>query len=158
MNTTGSVAAILSSCFGLSILSGFVPWISAEVAVLSCASMLRSPVALAALVLAATSGQIVGECILYCVGSRFGSRRLRTSGRLAEWRQRLNRGNQGVVACLFLSSAVGIPPLYLMTIAAGTSGMRFSRFLAGVSCGLFARFAVLAFCPLVVLQLVHAVF
>jgi membrane protein YqaA with SNARE-associated domain len=150
-----SIGVLLSSCFGLSILSGFVPWISAELVVVSCAALLSSPASLTALALTATSGQAVGGSLVYWFGLRAGTTKLAGTGRLARWRARLDGGGTRALALVFLSSASSIPPLYLTTIAAGTAGMRFSRFLGAAWCGLFVRFAVLAFLPGLAFRLVR---
>ena len=150
MNPLHNVAVVLFACFGLSLLSGFVPWVSGEVIVLSCAALLHSPIALTALALAATAGQLLGGSVLYWVGFRAGRLNVARTGRLARWRERLHDGRGRAFALVFVSSAASIPPMCLMTIAAGTSGMGFSRFAGAASCGLFVRFAVLAFCPAIV--------
>ncbi len=147
MNAVDNVAVVLSSCFGLSVLSGVVPWISSEVVVVSCALLLRSPAALAALALCAACGQTLGGSVVYWVGLRAGSSKIARTPRFERWRERLGSGHAGALALVFVSSASSIPPLYLTTLAAGTSGMRFSRFLGVVVSGLFVRFVVLAFCP-----------
>ncbi len=153
MNALHDVALVLCSCFGLSLLSGFVPWISGEVIVLSCAALLHSPLALAALALVATSGQLVGGSVLYWLGFRAGTLQVARNGRLARWRERLRHGGGRALALVFVSAAASVPPMCLVTIAAGTSGMGFPRFAGAASCGLFVRFAVLAFCPALVMRI-----
>jgi membrane protein YqaA with SNARE-associated domain len=150
-----NAAVILPSCFGLSILSGFVPWVSAEVVVVSAAALLGSPLLVLGLVVTATGGQMLGDCLLYWLGMRVGARKATDAGRLARWRRRLHDGGARALGLVFLSSAAGIPPLYLTTVAAGASGMPFPRFIGAASCGLFARFGVLAFCPAIVMRFVR---
>jgi len=155
VNALHNLAVVLFSCFGLSLLSGFVPWISGEVIVLSCAALLHSPLSLAALALVATAGQLIGGSVLYWLGFRAGHLKVVRNGRLARWRERLRDGRGRALALVFLSSAASIPPMCLMTIAAGTSGMGFTRFAGAASCGLFVRFTVLAFCPALVTGLLR---
>ncbi len=155
MNAVHNLAVLLPSCFGLSILSGLVPWISAEVVVVSCAALLVSPASLAAVALTATSGQVLGGSVVYWLGLRAGTTKIARTGRLARWREKLSGGGRRALAMVFVSSASSIPPLYLTTILAGSSGMRFSRFVGVASCGLFARFAALAFLPAVVARFIH---
>jgi membrane protein YqaA with SNARE-associated domain len=144
---------ILTSCFGLSIVSAILPWFNGELIALSFAALLRSPLDLAALALVAAAGQMVGKCALYWVGLRTGRLKVARTGRLERWRERLRGRRLRALALVFASSALGIPPLYLTTIAAGAVGMAFPRFLAAAACGRIVRFGALVFCPRLVIGL-----
>ncbi len=154
MSGPNDALLVVCSCFGLSVLSGFLPWISGEVIVLGCATaLLRSPILLTALAAAATLGQITGGSVLYWLGFRAGTLKFARDGRLARWRERLRNSRGRALVLVFVSGAASIPPMTLMTVVAGTSGMGFARFAGAAACGLFVRYAVLAFCPTLVVGL-----
>lgn len=148
-----AAAWIFTWAFGLSIVSALLPWFNGEVIVLSLAALLRSPFDLGVLVLAAAAGQMVGKCILYLAGFHAGTLRVAQSGRIERWRARLRGQPLRAFALVFLSSAVGIPPLYLISIAAGTVGMAFPRFFSAAAGGRVVRFGALVFCPRLVIRL-----
>lgn len=148
-----AAAWIFTSGFGLSIVSALLPWFNGEVIVLSLAALLRSPFDLALLALVAAGGQMVGKCILYWAGTQAGKLKAAHSERVERWRARLRGQRLRALGLVFLSSTVGIPPLYLTTIAAGTVGMAFPRFLGAAAGGRLVRFGALVFCPRLVMSL-----
>ena len=142
------------SCFVLSIVSALVPWVNGEVLLLSLAALVRSPFPLLVLVLLASAGQMAGKCVLYWAGR--GVIPLR-SGRigitLASWRERFERSSSRPMGLIFVSSALGIPPFYVVTILAGAFRVRFGRFIAVGSCGRLLRFGVLVLVPQVAVRI-----
>lgn len=148
-----AAAWIFTSGFGLSIVSALLPWFNGEVIVLSLAALLRSPFDLALLALVAAGGQMVGKCILYWAGTQASKLKAAHSERVERWRARLRGQRLRALGLVFLSSTVGIPPLYLTTIAAGTVGMAFPRFLGAAAGGRLVRFGALVFCPRLVMSL-----
>jgi membrane protein YqaA with SNARE-associated domain len=148
-----ATAWIFTSCFGLSIVSAVLPWFNGEVIVLALAAMLRSRFDLAVLAIVAAAGQMVGKCGLYWAGFQAGKLDVARNGRLERWRVRLRSQHVRAFALVFLSSTIGIPPLYLTTIAAGTVGMAFPRFLGAAACGRLVRFGTLVFCPRLIMGL-----
>ena len=137
---------LFASCFGMSVVSALVPWFNGEAIALSFAVLMRSPLDLALLALMASAGQMLGKCALYYLG--FGARRLRRQGderRARAWSRRLEDGSFRAMALVFLSSTVGIPPLYLTTLAAGAVGMRFSSFVGAAALGRVVRFTAVVF-------------
>lgn len=151
---TDSAAWIYVSCFGLSIVSALLPWFNGEVIVLSLAAMRRSPLDLVALALLAASGQVAGKCLLYWLATQTGRLRAAHTGRVERWRERLQGRRLRAIALVFLSSTLGIPPLYVTTIAAGAVGMAFPRFIGAAACGRVVRFCALVFCPRLLLGLI----
>ncbi len=149
-----AVGAVLASCFALSILSALAPWFNGELILLGHAVVLRSPLELAALALAAAAGQMAGKCVLYWLGAQARARAGERSPRFDRWCARLTGRHARAAVLVFVSSTVGIPPLYLTTIAAGTVGMAFPRFLGAAACGRVIRFGALVFCPQLVMRLV----
>ena len=141
------------SCFMLSIVSALVPWVNGEVILLSLAALAHSPWTKALLVLAASGGQMAGKCILYRIGKdaiRVKSERMKAT--IAAWKGRLEQSRSKMLSLVFVSSAVGIPPFYVITLLAGVLRVRFGPFFTVGACGRVIRFGLLAFVPWVVLQ------
>jgi len=58
------------ACYGLAVVSAVVPWVNAEVLLLSASPMAGSRADLAMLVLAVTTGQLTGDSIMYWLSRR----------------------------------------------------------------------------------------
>jgi membrane protein YqaA with SNARE-associated domain len=56
---------------------------------------------------------------------------------------------------VFISSALGIPPFYVITILAGAVRLRFGRFIAVGACGRVLRFGALILVPQLAIRLFH---
>jgi membrane protein YqaA with SNARE-associated domain len=136
------------SYFGLAVVSAVCPWVNAELIVLSLSAVAPSRVALFILVLIATAGQMTGKCFLYWAG-RKGNTVLR--GRAAQFlenqRERLAARPLRAVALVLVSSVIGLPPFYLMTLVAGALRMNFAVFLAAGTTGRLVRFSALVVLP-----------
>ena len=142
--------------FGLSIVSALVPWVNGEVIVLSLAAIAHSPVEVAGLVLLASTGQMIGKCVLYWAGR--GAIPIRTTGigsKVAAWKQKFDQSPSRSVALVFVSSTLGIPPFYLITLLAGTFRMPFGRFIGAGMCGRLVRFAFVACIPQLTIRWLH---
>ena len=48
---------------------------------------------------------------------------------------------------MLVSALVGVPPLYVISILAGSLKMSFARFLIAGTCGRFVRFTCLVYLP-----------
>lgn len=142
-----STAWLLASCFGLSIVSALVPWLNGEAIVLGFAAASPAPAHLVMLALTAAFGQTLGKCVLYYAGSGVARVKATDSARVERWRQRLRASKASSLALVFVSSTVGIPPLYLTTIAAGTVGMAFPRFITAAALGRVVRFSAVVLVP-----------
>jgi membrane protein YqaA with SNARE-associated domain len=102
------------------VVSALVPWINAEVILLAFAATAGSWTELAALVLVTTAGQMLGKCVLYGVARGTSHRRVgRSDDKVERWRRRLATSRRGSLALVFVSSVVGIPPFYIVTMLAG---------------------------------------
>jgi membrane protein YqaA with SNARE-associated domain len=135
------------SCFGLTVLSAIVPWVNAEVIVLSFVALAHSPAELALVVIIATAGQMAGKCVVFWAGRRGEKWHARAGELSARWRERLTARPWRAVTLVLVSSAVGVPPFFLVTLAAGAVGVNFRRFVVAGSIGRFVRFGALAFLP-----------
>lgn len=146
---------LVLSYFGLAVASAVFPWINAELLVLSLPAVAPSRTALVLLVLIATAGQMTGKCFLYWAG-RKGNKVLpgRAGNALARWRESLQARPSKAVALVLISSVVGLPPFYLMTLLAGALRMNFLVYLAAGTTGRLVRFGVLVMLPQLALSLV----
>jgi membrane protein YqaA with SNARE-associated domain len=143
-----SGAALLlacAGCFGLTAVSAVVPWVNAEIVLLSFTATASSPGATAALVIVAAAGQMTGKLVLYAAG-RQGSRA--PSPRIARlmdvWRPRCTANPANADRLVLVSSTVGVPPFILTSVLAGALGMKVVRFLIAGSIGRLLRFGVIA--------------
>lgn len=148
----------IGSYFALAVISAVVPWVNAEVLMLSAVPWASTPAVLIGAVVAVTLGQMTGKSFVFWA-SRHASRRRaadahplaesRTSSRsyIARWGQRLNANPRAGISLTFVSSLVGLPPFFLVSIAAGSLGMGFGTFLAAGTAGRAVHFALIAFAP-----------
>jgi membrane protein YqaA with SNARE-associated domain len=141
------------ACFGLTVLSAVLPWFNAEIIVLALPAVAPSRSALVALVLVATAGQMAGKCLVYWAGRR-GVRRCtpRMSAGVERWRDQIDRLRSGPIGLIFLSSAVGIPPFFVITAVAGALRISFPRFLLAGTAGRLLRFGTLVFVPQLIMS------
>ena len=148
-----SIAGPYLWCFTLSIVSALVPWVNGEIILLSLTALAHSPWARLMLVLSASAGQMAGKCVLYWAGK--GVIPLR-SGRMKEtistWKGRFEQSPSKLLSLVFVSSAVGIPPFYVITLLAGAFRVRFGPFFTVGAAGRLARFGALAFLPWIMLH------
>ncbi len=148
-----SGTALYIACFGLSIVSAVLPWVNGEALLLSFAVLAPSPFALAGLVAMASLGQMVGKCVLYWGGGSLKFRKGRAAQLTESWKKRLNDSPSQALMMVFISSAVGIPPFYVITLLAGALKIRFAPFIGIGLCGRVVRFGLLVLIPQVALRL-----
>ncbi|HSK40641.1 MAG TPA: hypothetical protein VK943_12820 [Arenibaculum sp.] len=134
----------------ISFVSAVFPVINAELAVVGLAAALPNP-NLLLLVTVATAAQMAGKSAMYWIG-RKGSAAV--SGRYANaierWGHRFRGSAKSVGGLMFLSSASGLPPFYLISTLAGAFRTSFVAFLLIGSAGRFLRFAVVGLSPFAV--------
>ena len=139
---------IAAGYYALAVVSALVPWVNAEVIMLSAVPLAGSPSRLALLVGLVTLGQMTGKATIYWIARhavRPQAPRLQRA--IDRWREPLERRPQLALGVMLLSSTVGLPPLYIITLAAGALHVAFGRFLAVGTVGRLLHFAVLAFVP-----------
>lgn len=140
-------------CFALSIVSALIPWVNGEVILLSLTAMAHSPWATAVLVVSASAGQMAGKCVLYWAGKGvIPLKSARVKETISTWKGQFEQAPSKTLSLVFVSSAVGIPPFYVVTLLAGVFRVRFGPFFTVGACGRLVRFGVLAFVPWVILQ------
>jgi membrane protein YqaA with SNARE-associated domain len=128
--------------FFVGLVSGLVPFVNAE-AYLVSVSAFAPAATLGAVVVAATLGQMTAKCLLFLTGRglvHLPIRRREASG-LARVKGFLEGGAGRAAALVFVSALCGIPPFYLVTLAAGALGFPLGRFCALGTLGRVLRFA-----------------
>jgi membrane protein YqaA with SNARE-associated domain len=145
------LAALLGYCggsFGVGLVSGLVPAVNTEAYLLMVAALAPRP-ALVPVVVCVTAGQMLAKGLLYLAGSGALSSRFlaRRTGRLAALRQRLERAEAGASAVVFSSAVTGIPPFYVVSLAAGSLRFSLARFLLVGGSGRLLRFATIVALP-----------
>ena len=147
----------LLASFGLAVASAVVPWINGELVLLAFATRAASLAEIVRLVLAVTAGQVAGKSVLYWL-----ARRARTlpppklAATIARWGERNERHPVAALATMFVSATVGVPPLYLTTLAAGALMVEFGSFLSVITCGRLLHFGAIAFVPKLVGHLIQS--
>jgi membrane protein YqaA with SNARE-associated domain len=136
------------SLLGLSFLigagSGVVPLFSVEAYLVGLA-VVAPPEALIPALLLTTAGHVAAKYVLYLAGSGAVSLRLvqARAGGLRELRDRLQRKTAGTAAVVLASATTGLPPFYLVSLAAGSLRWPPALFLLFGGAGRLARFATL---------------
>lgn len=133
--------------FGVSIVSALVPFVNIEIYLLGAAAL--APRAMAVpLALSATVGAMVGKVVLYYAARGVvklpGGRVQR--GLAAAQAQLEARPRMGKLV-YFASASVGLPPYYVMSLAAGAVGMNLPFFLVAGFVGRLARFVAIVLLP-----------
>jgi membrane protein YqaA with SNARE-associated domain len=148
---TGLVEA--ATTFGYGLVSALVPVVNAE-AYAVLAGHRTGRAVLVVVVLA--FGQTAGKLLLF-EAARRGTGRLnqrlarrkrtgRAQARATRWAARIRRwlsGRRTGLPTVFVSAAVGIPPLALVSLAAGTADLRHWEFATACFAGRVIRFAAL---------------
>jgi membrane protein YqaA with SNARE-associated domain len=129
------------------LVSSLVPLVNAELLLLGLA--LASPAAAPLLVVVMAAGQMVGKSALFLGGARLTPSTL--EGRLARWRLDERTGRAGA-PLIGMSALTGLPPFYLVSVAAPALGVRFRTFLVMGLAGRLLRFAVLVALPRLVVH------
>lgn len=139
--------------FVYSFVAGVFPLLNIEAYLLAFSAYL-SLEAMIPVVIAATAGQMVAKSLLYLSG--LGLLRLphrAARARIEAIADRLRTYRRGTWTLVLLSSFFGLPPLYVVSIAAGTLRLHFGLFLAISTTGRLLRLSVVALVP----QLVRSV-
>ena len=142
--------SLIAGTFLFCIGSAVIPVMHAE-AYLITVSALTPPALSVALVLAATIGQMIGKVGMYAAGR--GA--LQLPGE--RWKRRVEavharyEGHTGIGnGLIFLSSATGLPPFYIISIAAGVLRVPLVPFVVFGAAGRCIRFALVVFLPQVI--------
>ena len=124
------------------VVSSLVPLVNAELLLIGLA--VASPTAAPLLVVVMAAGQMVGKSVLFLGGGRLTPSTLQP--RLARWRLD-GRTRPARVPLVGISAFTGLPPFYLVSIAAPALGVSFRTFLAVGLAGRLLRFGALVALP-----------
>jgi membrane protein YqaA with SNARE-associated domain len=142
------LAAAASGLYALAVLTAILPWVNAEVVMISAAAVCTSGEAISVAVILVTAGQMTGKSAMYWM-MRYGDAgipvRLRTA--IERWRAQLAERPRRTLATILTSAVIGIPPFYVVSAAAGAFRVDFCRFVIVGTCGRLVHFAVVAFAP-----------
>jgi membrane protein YqaA with SNARE-associated domain len=144
-----SSPAALGLALGIGAASAFVPFVNAELAVSGAAASGTAAFAVGAAV-AVAAGQTLGKLAIFEAGRRgstWHQRSRRRTEPLPRWETRATtllatRWSGGAI--VLLSATVGLPPLALVSAAAGLARARRADFLLCCLLGRTARFVTVA--------------
>lgn len=131
--------------FVVCLLGGLIPVINTEVFLVGLITLgaVHSSASLPALVVLASLGQMIAKLILYYTGKGMVELpRGRFQDKIAAARARVEKWRNKPKLVLAVSSTVGLPPLYLVSLAAGAARMRLRTFLTIGMIGRVVHFAV----------------
>lgn len=130
-------------------LAGLIPLINTE-AFLVAVSMwgVSSPAQLPLVVVLGAIGQMTAKVLLYYAGlGMFELPRGRWKAKIEKARASLDRWSKRPYLIFALSSSTGLPPFYLVSIAAGAMRIGFRAFCVIGLLGRIVRFAVIVAIP-----------
>ena len=134
---------LMLGAFSGAFVSGLFPLVNAELLLIGL-SLGVAPAAWPILVVTVAAGQMTGKALLFLTGGRIAGPAL--AARLERWGLNGRRlgGGMSLVA---LSAAVGLPPFYLVAVAAPALGVGLGTFFAVGLAGRIARFAAVLAIP-----------
>jgi membrane protein YqaA with SNARE-associated domain len=133
--------------FAVCVVGSIIPLVNTEIYLISVSALSPREFVLP-LVVAATAGQMVGKVGMFYAGRGIvgmGSRKVRVRARAL--RARLRSRPHLAKVTLFSSATLGLPPLYVVSIACGTIGMGILSFVVIGAAGRLIHFAVVALLP-----------
>ncbi len=142
-----TLVIVCATTFAVCVAGAIIPLINTEIYLLSAVA-LSPPSYIAPLVVMATLGQMVGKVVMFYGGR--GVLRIkhdRVKNGVAKMRAKLEHRPWFARAVLFSSATFGLPPLYVMSIAAGTIGMGITTFFLIGTAGRLIHFTVVALLP-----------
>jgi membrane protein YqaA with SNARE-associated domain len=134
--------------YPLAVMSALAPWVNGELVMLSAVPLAHSSSALGVIVGVMTAGQMTGKAVMFWAARTAKAPRApRVEAVLDRWRVHLACRPRSATGLMCLSAMVGLPPFYLVSIAAGALGVGFGRFLVIGFVGRLVHFGVVAFAP-----------
>lgn len=142
-----SLLAVWLTTFGVAVLSAVIPLINIEIYLLG-ASALAPREFVIPLVVAGTLGQVIGKIALYYAGSgalRIPGKRLQAA--LQKMNTQMQERPHMGGALVFVSATLGLPPYYVVTLAAGAARLNLPMFLGVSLVGRLIRFSIVVAVP-----------
>jgi membrane protein YqaA with SNARE-associated domain len=145
------VAGTFLTTFAVCLVSAVIPIVNAELYLLG-ASALAPRAFVPALIIAAALGQMIGKGVMYYAGRGALTIRWARLQRLVasvEERYRRTGADRSALggSVIFLSAAVGFPPLYVVSIACGMFRVPFALFFTVGVIGRLVRFGAIVLLP-----------
>lgn len=137
--------ALLSSAFVASVVSGFIPFVNAEV-VVAGAAVAAPPGYMIPVIVVCSVGQMLAKVALYA-GMRWLPERLpaKATQRLDRASEKVKKLEQAGLTLVLVSAVVGLPPFYLISLAAGAMKLNLTGFIVTGTVGRGVRFAIIAY-------------
>ena len=137
--------ALLSSAFAASVVSGFIPSVNAEI-VVAGAAVAAPPGYMIAVIVVCSVGQMLAKVALYA-GMRWLPERLpkKATARLERASEKVRKLEQAGLSLVLVSAIVGLPPFYLISLAAGAMKLNLTGFIVTGTVGRVIRFAIIAY-------------
>lgn len=142
-----SLLAVWLTTFGVAVLSAVIPVVNIEIYLLG-ASALAGREMVIPLIVAGTLGQVIGKIALYYAGTgalKIPGKRLQAA--LQKMNTQMQERPRMGGALVFASATLGLPPYYLVTLAAGAAKMNLPMFLGVSLVGRLIRFAIVVAVP-----------
>ena len=134
---------VILGAAGACLAGGFLPWINSEVVVVG-AAVLTPAEGLPVLVLACTAAQMLAKCSLYAITRWAPDKLPQRAQKLLAKVEKFRERRKTLALTVVLSSLVGLPPFYLVTLACGTLRVPFALFGIGGFTGTAIRYGALA--------------
>lgn len=145
---------VYGASFVIGFVSGLVPFVNSEVYLLFVSPFSARPTLVPIAILSA-SGQLLAKTILYLAGRGVISMKMTkmrdridaVHKKFVEWRHKTD-------ALIFVSSALGLPPFYVVSVVAGAAKLNFPKFFVIGLVGRSMRFAVIVLFPQFVMRFI----
>jgi membrane protein YqaA with SNARE-associated domain len=142
-----TLLALWFTTFAVCVVGSIIPLVNTEIYLVSV-SALSPREFVFPLVMAATMGQMSGKVAMYYAGRGILKvRSEKVQAKVHAVREKMRARPRLAKFTLFSSATLGLPPLYVVSIACGTVGMGIVSFLVIGSIGRMIHFAVVALIP-----------
>jgi membrane protein YqaA with SNARE-associated domain len=141
------------ACFGICVVSGLFPWVSAEALLLSYVVLGPAEGSLLVVAVAAAAGQMTGKSLIYAFGR--GAERIRSPrlhAWIERWSDRFRKRPSGALSLVFVSAFAGLPPFYAVSVLSGVLRVSFVGFVVFGVAGRLLRFGTIITVPGLVLS------
>lgn len=140
--------------YAAGVVSALVPWVNAEALLVSTIALTPASSSMTALiVVAVAAGQMTGKSAIYWMSRAGGRLSLTSTGhrrpvpRVPRWCDTWTASRSRTRGVILVSAVFGLPPFYLVSVAAGALMVSFSQFLTIGLVGRLAHFGVIALLP-----------
>ena len=138
---------LYSGTYFICVISGFVPIVNVEIFLIFVSTFFSKSLFLPVLLLA-TIGQMTAKAVLFFSGMGFVKLSLkRYENKIDDAMVKMQKWKSKTDLFIFLSALTGVPPFYIITIAAGIIRLNFFRFFICGFMGRLIRFGVLMLFP-----------